>query len=179
MPERRAGAGNPKQGRHPEDPDTDTAARHHAASSRTRRRRGGNRPGLNEELDKHLGLGSHAPKTNQRCPYGEPPDVEIRSESEWLINDTPQTAADATLCQAIITTPHACTGCPLNIKSGSSDEPSGFLKHILYLSEIQSSGVVLSFDELSRLEIRGLALLVRKRNEKQVADMKRDQPRPG
>jgi len=69
--------------------------------------------------------------------------------------------------------PRACESCPLNPYRGGKErpEPSQFIQQILTLDEYMQAGVSFEFDDLKRLEWRGLALL--KRKEKQIKDLKR------
>lgn len=112
-----------------------------------------------------LGLGKLASK--ERCPYGFPPSIEIISETDWTIDGVSRKNADHSLCQAIIANSKACDGCPLYVER---KEPSDFLQRVIELDELIGAGYR---PELPFVEWKGIALLKRKRNEKEIQDMKK------
>ena len=116
------------------------------------------------ELDDILGLNDKLKK--EHCPYGNPPAIEIESESEWTINGISRNKADPALCQIIIASSDACVGCPLNVPKKT---PSDYLNYIVELDEVLSAGCQL---ELTWGEWRCRALLQRKRNEVEIKRMK-------
>lgn len=108
-------------------------------------------------------------KLLEHCPYGAPPAIDIEANGDWTINEIPRAEADPDLCQIIIASANACSGCPLNI----APEPiSDSLGYLLELDEIVSAGARL---KLSWGEWKAIALLKRKRQE---AEMKRMKEKP-
>jgi len=117
-----------------------------------------------------LGLKS-APK-KEHCPYNEPPDIQLVADS-WTINDTPREKADPSLCALIIANADACATCPLaDLKDEPQEPPSLLFQHLVFLADAQAIGVRFSYSELSRIELEGLKVLKRKRDEKTARDLK-------
>jgi hypothetical protein len=116
-----------------------------------------------------LGLNSKTPK--ERCPYGSPPDIEIQSETQWTINDTPQTEADVNLCLLIIAQPDACATCPL-AEVEPEEPPSELLQYLVRLEGLIAVGAQIPFESQPMLIWNALKLLKIKRDEKNLKDIK-------
>jgi len=94
----------------------------------------------------------------------------LLGDNDWLINSLPRLNANPD-CQIIQVSPVACDTCPLADR-GPEDPPSPFLQHVVYLSSLQEAGAQFGFNELTSAEWEGLRMLKRKRDEKQIRDMK-------
>ena len=121
------------------------------------------------ELGEFLGLTVKTPK--ERCPYGIPPDIEVQSETQWTINDKPQTEADGNLCLLIIAQPDACATCPL-AEVEPEEQPSAFVRYLVHLDGLIAVGAQIPFESQPMRVWNGLRLLKMKRDEKSLRDMK-------
>jgi hypothetical protein len=106
-------------------------------------------------------------KNQKSCPYGQPPQIDVDSDTEWTINEVPRTQADPSLCQIIITNKDACGTCPLNPRVYGKDIPaqSDLLRYIVELNDVVSAGAHLNLDWF---EWKAIALLKRKYNAAEI-----------
>jgi hypothetical protein len=94
----------------------------------------------------------------------------VATGKEWTINGVERTKADEG-CQPIMVNKDACATCPLAVKA-PEEPPSEYLQRLLYLDGLQQAGAQIPFDYLTMVEWEGLALLKRKRDDKQIKDLK-------
>ena len=91
------------------------------------------------------------------------------SENDWTVNGFPRLKDQG--CQLISAAPNACDTCPLAEKE-PENPPSPFLQHLVYLADLQEVGAQFAFSDLTLTEWEGLKILKRKRDEKQIRDLK-------
>ena len=100
-----------------------------------------------------------------------PPEIEIESQSEWTINGQPRNKGKPE-CQIIMTDPQACATCPLAEKE-PEEPPSAFIQHLVHLEGLILVGAHFNYADLSTREWTGLKLLKLKRDERSMAEMKK------
>lgn len=110
------------------------------------------------------------------CPYGDPPEVEIQSETEWTIDGKPKDIINDP-CAYIVRDPHACNDCPLNpyVAEENSPTASPFLAFVLRVERLQDTGAAFPFDALSSLEWKALGMLKIERQKADLREMKEKQ----
>jgi hypothetical protein len=70
-----------------------------------------------------------------------------------------------------MTDPAACATCPL--AANEPAERSAYLGHLLYVDELIQTGAHFLYEDIPAEDWRALIVLRRKRNEKQIAEMKK------